>query len=298
MKTSRLMGLVIIIIVFVSLGAIWFYPSIQAFMATNTLWNGINKFTAAYHVQDVDSVAALPATPTGDVLIAVPYVPYTSAELAQMQQFVASGGKLILLDDFGYGNSFLQYIGTPVRFDNTPLLDPLFNYKNENFPRILDFNSNVAASGIKIIAFDHGSALSGVAPSQALAWSSSMSFLDTNQNGNLDPGEPQGPFVVAASLSLGAGTVDLVADSSLIMNAAPGTNDNNAFISYLMNTGGTPTKVLFDRAQVTKSTLDVSKIKLTTARGVLSNPYTVVGLAALVFVIITWYLYRRGLVIG
>jgi hypothetical protein len=125
-----------------------------------------------------------------------------------------------------------------------------------------------------------------------------MSFLDTNQNGNLDPGEAQGPFVVAASLSLGAGTVDLVADSSLIMNAAPGTNDNNAFINYLMNASGAPATVLFDRAQVTKSTLDVSKIKLSTARGVLSNPYTVVGLTALVFVIITWYLYRRGLVIG
>ena len=60
-----------------------------------------------------------------------------------------------------------------------------------------------AASGIKIIAFDHGSALSGVAASQALAWSSSMSFMDTNQNGNLDPGEAQGPFVVAASISRG-----------------------------------------------------------------------------------------------
>ena len=125
-----------------------------------------------------------------------------------------------------------------------------------------------------------------------------MSFLDTNQNGNLYPGEAQGPFVVAASISLGACTVDLVADSSLIMNAAPGTNDNNAFINYLMNASGATATVLFDRAQVTKSTLDVSKIKLSTARGVLSNPYTVVGLTALVFVIITWYLYRRGLVIG
>jgi hypothetical protein len=82
------------------------------------------------------------------------------------------------------------------------------------------------------------------------------------------------------------------------MNAAPGTNDNNPFISYLMNVNGAPAKVLFDRAQVTKSTLDVSKIKLATARGMLANPYTVVGLAVLVFVIITWYLYRRGLVIG
>ena len=298
MKTSRIAGLVIILVVFVSLVAIWFYPSLQAFMASNTMWNGLNKFSKEFNVQNVDSVAALPAAPQQDALIAVPYVPYTADELAQMKQFVENGGKLIMLDDFGYGNSFLEYAGIPARFDNTPLLDPLFNYKNEYFPRILDFNTDVTASGIKMIAFNHGTTLSGVSQSQALAWSSSMSFLDTNQNGNLDPGEAEGPFVVAASYTLGSGTLDLVADSSLIMNVAPGTNDNNAFINYLMTSGGTPAKVLFDRGQVTKSSLDASKIKLNRVRGVLSNPYTLVGIVALVFVIITWYIYRRGLLIG
>ena len=298
MKTSRLMGLVIILVVFVSLAAIWFYPSVQAFMASNTMWNGINKFSKEFNVQNIDSFAALPVAPKQDALIVVPYIPYTTYELAQMKQFVENGGKLVMMDDFGYGNSFLEYAGIPARFDNTPVLDPLFNYKNEYFPRILDFNESVTGSGIKVIAFNHGTALSGVSQSQALAWSSSMSFLDTNQNGNLDPGETQGPFVVAASISLGEGTVDLVSDSSMIMNAAAGSNDNNAFVNYLMTSNGTPAKVLFDRSQVTKSPLDASKIQLDNMRGVLSNPYTLVGIIALVFVIITWYIYRRGLLIG
>jgi hypothetical protein len=292
------MALVIILVVFVSLAAIWFYPSVQAFMASNTMWNGINKFSKEFNVQNIDSFAALPVAPKQDVLIAVPYIPYTIDELAQIKQFVENGGKLVMMDDFGYGNSFLEYAGIPARFDNTPLLDPLFNYKNEYFPRILDFNESVTGSGIKVIAFNHGTALSGVSQSQALAWSSSMSFLDTNQNGNLDPGETQGPFVVAASISLGEGTVDLVSDSSMIMNAAAGSNDNNAFVNYLMTSNGTPAKVLFDRSQVTKSPLDASKIQLDNVRGVLSNPYTLVGIVALVFVIITWYIYRRGLLIG
>ena len=298
MKTSRLIGLVVILVVLASLASIWLYPSVQAFMANNTMWNGINKFSRAYNVQNIDSVTALPASPQQDVLIVVPYSPFTTADLVQMKQFVENGGKLILMDDFGYGNSFLAYAGVSARFDNTPLLDPLFNYKNEYFPRILDFSAGVTNSGIKLIAFNHGSALSGVSPSQAIAWSSSMSFLDTNQNGNLDPGEPQGPFVVAASISLGGGTIDLVSDSSLIMNAAPGTNNNNAFVNYLLTSNGTPAKVMFDRAQVTKSPLDTSKIEFDNVRGVLSNAYVLVGIIALVFVIITWYIYRRGLLIG
>ena len=77
MKTSRLIGLVIILVVLVSLASIWLYPSVQAFMASNTMWNGINKFSRAYNVQNIDSVAALPASSQQDVLIVVPYTPFT-----------------------------------------------------------------------------------------------------------------------------------------------------------------------------------------------------------------------------
>jgi hypothetical protein len=292
------MGLVIILVVFVSLAAIWFYPSIQAFMASNTMWNGINKFSKEFNVQNIDSFAALPVAPKQDVLIAVPYVPYTTDELAQMKEFVENGGKLVMMDDFGYGNSFLEYAGIPARFDNIPLLDPLFNYKNEYFPRILTFNSSITANGIKVIVFDHGTALSGVSQSQALAWSSNMSFLDNNKNGNMDNGETNGPFVVAADYSLGKGTIDLLSGPSLIMNAVPGTNDNSAFITYLINSNGTPDNILFDRANMPNAPLDTAKLELANLRKIMSEPYIFLSTIALVFVIITWYIYRRGLLIG
>jgi hypothetical protein len=297
-KTSRIMGLVIILVVFVSLAAIWFYPSIQEFMVSNAMWNGIKKFSTEFNVQNIDSIVTLPDSPQTDVLIAIPYTQYNAGELIQMKQFVENGGKLIMLDDFGYGNSFLVYAGIPARFNNILLLDPLFNYKNEYFPRITDFTADIANNGIKVVGFNHPASLSGVSQSQAMAWSSNMSFLDTNQNGNWDSGEPKGPFAVAASYSLGEGTIDLVSDPSLIMNSAAGSNNNNAFIQYLINSNRTPVNVLLDRAHLTKSPLDTSKIKLEKVRGIMSDPYTVLGIIALVFVIITWYMYQRGRLIG
>jgi hypothetical protein len=125
-----------------------------------------------------------------------------------------------------------------------------------------------------------------------------MSFLDTNQNGNWDQDESKGPFVVAASYHLGKGTIDLVSDPSLIMNATTDNNDNEAFVKYLINLNGTPANTLLDRSHLAKSLIDNSKIKLAGVRKVISNPDTLVGLIALVFVIITWYLYRRGQLIG
>lgn len=298
MKTSQLMGLVLVVVAFVSLAAIWFYPSFQAFMASNAVWNGINRFDKEFNVQNADSLATLGDTTKQNVLIVIPRLPYSSDEMKQMQQFIENGGKVIMMDDFGYGNSFLQYAGIPARFINVPLLDPLFNYKNEYFPKIMDFVTDISNSGIKVIALNHGTALSNVSQSEALAWSSIMSFLDTNQNGNWDQDEAKGPFVVAASYNLGKGTIDLVSDPSLIMNATIDGNDNEAFVKYLINASGTPANILLDRSHLTKSLIDNSKIKLAGVRRVISNPDTLVGLIALVFVIITWYLYRRGQLIG
>jgi hypothetical protein len=292
------MSLVVIIVVLVSVASIWFYPSVQAFMASNTEWNGINKFCNDFNVQNIDSLKSLPDAPQQDVLITIPYLEYSPDQLMQMEQFVESGGKLILMDDFGFGNSFLEYAGIPARFDNIPLLDPLFNYKNEYFPRILTFNSSITASGIQVIVFDHGTALSGTSQSQALAWSSNMSFLDNNKNGNVDSNDPKGPFVVAADYSLGKGTVDLISGPSLIMNAVPGANDNNAFLTYLINSNGTPDTVLFDRANMPNAPLDMAKLALANLRRIISEPYVLLGIVALVFVIITGYTYRRGLLIG
>jgi hypothetical protein len=82
------------------------------------------------------------------------------------------------------------------------------------------------------------------------------------------------------------------------MNAVPGTNDNNAFITYLINSNGTPDNVLFDRSNMPNAPLDSAKIALGNLRRIMSEPFVILGTIALVFVIITWYTYRRGLLIG
>jgi predicted permease len=114
----------------------------------------------------------------------------------------------------------------------------------------------------------------------------------------MDNGETNGPFVVGVDYNLGKGTIDLVSGPSLIMNAVPGTNDNSAFITYLINSNGTPDNILFDRANMPNAPLDTAKLELANLRKIMSEPYIFLSTIALVFVIITWYIYRRGLLIG
>jgi hypothetical protein len=298
MKTSSLFLIVIAVVLAVSLLSIWVYPSIQDFMSGNTMWNGIKSFDKEYSVENLDSLDNLASGPSEQVLVVIPYLEFSQADLDRISKFVQAGNTLVLMDDFGYGNSILQNLGLSARFENRILLDPLFCYKNEYLPRITDFSAGLKEQGLEAIVFNHATVLSQVDNSEALAWSSANSFLDSNQNGKLDQGEPAGPFAVAAELHSGKGTVKLVSDPSIVINSMIGENNNSQFTRYLVATNGTTRGILLDRGHLSKSPLDSSKISLTDFREFLSNPYILVGLIALLFVIIIRYTLKKGEIFG
>jgi hypothetical protein len=298
LKIASLLGIVFLIVLVISLVSIWFYPSLQDFMAGNTMWNGIRDFSNELEVKHIDSLNDLPSLPEQDVLICIPYIEYDDNDLARLKGFVEKGGILIMMDDFGYGNGFLENAGINARFSNDILLDPLFCYKNQYLPRITDFSAQIKESGITVIGLNHATSLNNVEGTKVLASSSNMSYLDTNKNGARDDNEPQGPFVIAAEYRIGNGIIELVADPSLIINTMVEKNDNYNFMKYLIYNNGEPVNVLLDRSHLTKSPLDTSKINLAAAREIISNPYALLGITAVIFAIITGYTYRKGLIVG
>ncbi len=298
MRVSSVLFAVVVLILVISLLCIWFYPSVQNFMASNTMWNGIRGFSSEFSADNIESLDDLPDLPEKVVLVAIPYLEYSDDELARMQGFVDDGGTLLLMDDYGYGNAVLAYLGVGVRFTNKPLLDPLFCFKNQWMPRITDFASEVKESGIDVIMLNHATTLTGAIESEAIAWSSSASFLDINENGSWDNDEPKGPFVVAVEFRLGKGTLALVSDPSTIINAMVGKDDNHDFIRYLTHRKGEQKSILVDHSHLTKTPLDASKTRLTDTREVLSSPYALLGMIAMIFVVVSRYTLKKGETIG
>ncbi len=298
MKTSSVILGILAVVIVVSLLAVRFTSSIQDFMAGNTMWNGIAGFTAKYQAANLDSLDNLPDQPGKSVLVSIPYLKYSPANMALIKQFLDRGNTLLLMDDFGYGNDILQYLGINARFNHSPLLDPLFCYKNEYLPRITDFAPPVKEKGIAAIVLNHATFIDNVDSSQSLAWSSETSYADLNLNGSQDPGERSGPYVVAAEIPLSAGVIDLVSDPSLIINTMAGQNDTEKFISFLTQRGSEPASVLLDRSHISKSPLDVSKITFEAVFRVLSNSYALLGLLAVIFTLVICYTLRKGELFG
>jgi hypothetical protein len=297
-KPNSVLLAVVAIILTISLVCIWFYPSVQDLATANNMWNGIKKTTGELHAEAITSLDDLPDVSKDTALIAVPNKDYSDEEMAQLQQFVEGGGRLVLMDDYGYGNRILAYMGVGIRFAAQPLLDPLFCYQNQQMPRAIDFSSRIQEQGISVITLDRATALSNVDASEAMAWSSSSSFLDLDNDGSWQEGEPEGPFPVAAEFRLGRGTVDVVASPGMMINSLFGKDDNLLFLKYLTGYEAGTERILVDGSHLSTTPLDVSKIRLLEIRQTLSNPYAVLGILLLVFLVVSVYTLRKGEVLG
>jgi hypothetical protein len=297
-KPNSVLLAVVAVILIISLVCIWFYPSIQDLAMGNNTWNGIKKTTSELHAETITALDDLPDVPQNTALIIIPNKDYSDDELARLLRFVESGGRLVLMDDYGYGNRILAYMGTGINFAAQPLLDPLFCYQNQKMPRTTDFSSQIQEQGISVVTLDRATALSNVDASEAIAWSSLSSFLDLDNNGSWQEGEPEGPFPVAAEFHLGRGTVDVVASPGMMINSLFGKDDNWLFLKYLTGYEAGTERILVDGSHLSTTPLDVSKIRLLEIRQTLSNPYAVLGILLLVFLAVSVYTLRKGEVLG
>ena len=160
-------------------------------------------------------------------------------------------------------------------------------------PRITDFSPEVKESGIVVLMLNHATSLTNTIESETIAWSSSSSFLDINENGSWEQGEPKGPFAVATEFRLGQGTLALVSDPSTLINTMVGRDDNYDFIRCLTGDEGEQKEILVDNSHLTKTPLDVSRTRLIGAREALSSPYALLGIVAVIFVAVSRYTLRK-----
>lgn len=291
-QVEVLLGTTVIILVISAL-CILFFPTVQDFMVGNTLWNGLAEFTREHGALTIDSFDQLPELPHGKALISIPSLPPEEEDLTRLREFIIQGGRLVLMDDFRYGNKVLEYLGLEVRFSGQILLDPLFSHRNPRLPRIIDFSPEVKEAGVEAVVLNHATALVEVAPEKVLAWSSEESFLDLDRDGNLSPVDPKGPLPVAARFRFGQGEIVLISDPSILINSMVRKDDNRAFLKYLIE-GIEPGGILVDQLHLEKTPLDQSRLTLVAARELFAQPPLVLGLIAVIFAGLSRYVLWRG----
>jgi hypothetical protein len=294
MKIHNLLLIVLAAVTAISLLCVWFVPSVQDFMVGNTTWNGVRAFSEYVSATQLESVNNLPEDPETSILISVPYVQYSSEELEKIRIFVDSGGTLLLADDYGYGNQLLEYLGVTMRFNGKPMLDKLFCYKTQWFPKITDFTT---PGDFQCVILNHATALQNAPATQVIAWTAESSYIDSNENLTWDEGEIKGRLPGAAKTSVGRGTLIVIGDPSLMINTMVNRADNFAFINFLLEDRNEK-NVLFDISHLSQTPLDTSKAALTRIHEVMAMPYPLVAIILVIFIGISIWMMRIGGTVG
>jgi len=273
--------------------SVWFFPSNEDFRVNNPFWNGIRDIEADYHIETLDSLDNFPSSPNEVTLITIPYREYSLIELQQLYRFVSRGGRLIVADDYGHGNQILEYLGIEVRFTGQMLLDPLVNYKNKYFPRVIHLKSDPLTANTDNLVFNHATSLSNINAENAVAVSSPFSFLDSNNDGARNEGEPTGPLPVISRHKMGSGEVISISDPSLFINSMDNIAGNGEFIQNIADTSPT---LFIDQSHLASSDLHRTRSWLQQARSLLSTSIGTVGLILAVIIaalIPIWHLRKK-----
>ena len=295
MELRRFLVILTIVLIILLTIVVWFFPSKEDFRVENPFWNGTRDISSAIPALPLESLFDLPTSPLGTTLILIPYLDFTPAELEELNSFVTQGGTLILVDDYGYGNQILEYLGLKARFSGQVLLDPLFSYKNKWLPRISHLRASSVTNDTESLVFNHATCLTDVEANEVLAQSSSFSFLDLNGNQVWDKDEPTGPLPVISHHNLGNGQIILISDPSLFINSMEIIEDNYSFIQNIAAI--TTARLLIDQSHLPPSNLHQTKNLLADIRGYLITPVGTLGLVILALTIALmpiWHKKERG----
>jgi hypothetical protein len=287
--------LLLLFTLFIILGfslIIWFYPPNGDFRVDNPFWNGLQTFEKQESVSTIDNLNNLPAPATETALVIIPYTQYSETELTQIRTYVADGGTLVLLDDYGYGNQILSAIGAGIEFSGKPLVDPLFDYNTKLLPKITDFGASKITANVSSIVFNHATALE-VTNVKIVAYSSSFSFLDENNNQDWDSNEKNGPLPVIAYQQIGQGYVIAIADPSLLINSMINLDDNQQLIKNTVSIQSANPTIYLEQSHLTSTPLDQSKSTLNAVYQAATSPIGTILLVTALLAVTFYPIIRK-----
>lgn len=164
------------------------------------------------------------------VLILGPTKAPSAEEAAWLTRFVREGGRLVVADDIGSGDGFLEAVGAETRFDGRSLVDLAFA-KDPHFVVTTDIVDHPITGGADEIVLDYATALRPGPTATVLAETEASAWLDTDLDEAKDPGEPTGPFPLIVVEPVGLGTVTIVSDPSLYINGMQDVADDGALVA-------------------------------------------------------------------
>ncbi|RLE42206.1 hypothetical protein DRJ16_05155 [Candidatus Woesearchaeota archaeon] len=224
----RYVSLSILIIIFSATSLLVMVPSTDDFSLYNPLWNGASKIREIYGFEYIH-LSDLRLIPPNSIVFIFPSQPINRDQSKVLAEFLDMGGIIVLMDEYGYSNGFLYFIGSEINVTFHLLRDPLYKWRSSELPYAW---ISLGDKTLKI-CLNYASTLQ-VGNGRVLGLSSYFSFLDEDLDGLHDADEPAGRMCNAASCRHGKGLLIVFSDSSVFLNSMLDLGENRHLLEELI----------------------------------------------------------------
>jgi len=169
---------------------------------------------------------------TGMMIIG-PRQEFSDESVEFVDEFLQNGGKLMLADDFGSGNSLLDGLDTDSSFDTAPLLDLSFE-KKPKFGVAYNVTEHPVTDNVSQVMLNAPTAIDKEENATTILTSSKASWLDENENNMKDEDEPFKEYPLITVEGYGEGELILVSDPSIFINSMLDKRDNRALSANIL----------------------------------------------------------------
>ncbi|MBS3781785.1 MAG: DUF4350 domain-containing protein [Candidatus Thermoplasmatota archaeon] len=173
------------------------------------------------------------------IMIIGPREDFSGESVDFIHEFLDNGGRLVLADDFGSGNSLLSGLDTDSSFHSSPLLDLSFEKKPEfgvayniSEHQLTQDESN---QNVDQIMLNSPTAIDKKENATTIVASSKASWLDENENRMKDKDEPFKEYPLITIEDYGEGELILVSDPSIFINSMQNRKDNKVLSENLLD---------------------------------------------------------------
>ncbi|MFC2081557.1 glycoside hydrolase TIM-barrel-like domain-containing protein [Candidatus Bipolaricaulota bacterium] len=150
------------------------------------------------------------------LIISAPRGGFEDEEVQEVETFVRSGGGLLILGDAGIGAP-INELAAPfgIHFLEDGLLR--FSSGEEDVPSyVATASDHCVTSGIEVFSGNWGTAIDSSEGTTILLQTSHDAWHDANDDGVLNLGEAEGPFVTGVALEYGEGRIVALSDNAFV----------------------------------------------------------------------------------
>lgn len=208
------------------------------FAAYNNDWTGTTDLRKAALMDNnttvvVDNPAMKQPPPTAATTALIIGVPEnTTAVETTATDVLTNGGTVVVTDETpATTNTLLETLGATANVKRGPIRDPRSYYRQPVLPIVTTTNATGELAGTEVTLNHAGTLTPGDAT--VLATTSQFAYVDGNQNERFDAAESLGTRPVMTREPVGNGTVIVISDSSVFINAMYERDGNRALAEWL-----------------------------------------------------------------